>query len=93
MVANTLDGDSQYHPHIAIGRPRADFLTPRRAFPSLGSRIRPVSRPRQANLGSIADPLSKLDKVLGPVNTCMIAALLSEIRPGKARGVKCSGAE
>jgi hypothetical protein len=28
---------------------------------------------------------------LGPVNTCMIAALLPEIRPGKARGAKFSG--
>jgi hypothetical protein len=31
---------------------------------------------------------SHMGAVLGPVNTCKIAALLPEIRPGKARGEK-----
>ena len=44
-----------------------------------------------ADFAAVETVVQRLQGALGPVNTCMIAALLPEIRPGKARGAKFSG--
>jgi len=48
------------------------------------------SRPSGARQSTLSFSGSTM---LGPVNTSMVAALLPQIRPGKARGVKFGGSK